>query len=253
MPTSPTHCAAVALPAFEDVYRDRPIGRTAGGLRFIDLSDEFTTWLGYANAGMLNRGNLACLDYVLRHLSSGFPMVEIGAFCGLSTNLIHHLRRRHGRQNALFNCDRWEFENAREFVGDSPLTHADYRRFVRETYRRNVEFFSRDQLPFTAELLSDEFFAAWADERLISDLFGRRIRLGGPISFCFIDGNHSYEFARRDFENADRFLEPGGYILFDDSADGSKWEVTRVVEEVKRSAQYRVVAANPNYLVQKIR
>jgi hypothetical protein len=56
------------------------------------------------------------------------------------------------------------------------------------------------------------------------DVFGRNVVLGGSLSFCYIDGNHTYGFAKRDFENKDRFLAPGGFIFFDDSGDGSGWE-----------------------------
>ncbi len=242
---------AVAPRSFSETYQDCPIAQTRGGLRYIDATDPYVRWLEFANAGMLNRGNLACLDYVMRNLRLPHPLLEIGVFCGLSTNLIHYFRTHHGRCNPLFNCDRWEFEGAVGHVGGSALSHADYRTFVRETYRRNVEFFSREQLPHTVELLSDEFFAAWEQRAPVVDLFGRSVRLGGPVSFCYVDGNHTFEFARRDFLNVDRYLAPGGYILFDDSADGSPWGVTRVIDEIKRRADYRIVAANPNYLVQK--
>jgi hypothetical protein len=77
------------------------------------------------------------------------------------------------------------------------------------------------------------------------------VTFGGPIAFAYIDGNHAYDFARRDFENTDRFLVPGGFILFDDSADGSEFEVTRVVQEVLNSDAYEIVAKNPNYLLRK--
>jgi hypothetical protein len=50
----------------------------------------------------------------------------------------------------------------------------------------------------------------------------------------------------------DPYLLPRGFILFDDSADGTKFEVGRLVEDVKRRDDYRVVVKNPNYLVQKI-
>ena len=50
-----------------------------------------------------------------------------------------------------------------------------------------------------------------------SDVFGRSFQLGGPISFCYIDGNHTDDLAKRDFENCDRYLEKGGFVLFDDS------------------------------------
>lgn len=245
--------AAIHESPILDAYRSAPLSRTSGGIEFRDLTDPFVSWLALANAGMLNRGNLLCFDHALRNLPSDHPIVEIGAFCGLSTNLLAYYKRRSGARNRLFNCDRWLFEGAEGSVGDSDVSHHDYRLFVRDAYLRNVRLFSRGDLPHTIEVLSDEFFAAWAGERPAVDLFGRTVRLGGPISFCFIDGNHTYEFAARDFRNTDRFLEPGGFILFDDSADGSKWEVTRVVEEVKRLGSYRVVVKNPNYLFQKIR
>lgn len=242
-----------AEPTIADLYRDAPIARTGGGTTFIDLTDEYVSWLTFANAGMLNRGNLLGFDYAMRNLPSKSPIVEIGAFCGLSTNLLTYYKRRHGVGNVLFNCDAWRFEGAAGNVGDSDLTHDGYRQFVRDSYIRNVKMFSEGDLPHTIEALSDDFFIAWSEGRKTVDLFGRPVTLGGPISFCYIDGDHSYEPASRDFRNADRFLEPGGFILFDDSADGSKWEVTRVIEEVKRLGSYRVVVQNPNYLVQKIR
>lgn len=244
---------AAAEPTIEQLYRDAPVARTGGGTRYIDLTDEYVSWLTFANAGMLNKGNLLCFDYALRNLPSRNPIVEIGAFCGLSTNLLTYYKRRYGARNALFNCDAWRFEGAAGKVGDSDLSHEDYRQFVRDSYLRNVRLFSRDDLPHTIETLSDEFFVAWAESRSTTDLFGRPVSLGGSISFCYIDGDHSYESAVRDFRNTDRFLEPGGFVLFDDSADGSKWEVTRVVDEVKRLGAYRVVIQNPNYLFQKLR
>lgn len=233
-------------------YRDAPISRTGGGTSYVDLMNEYINWLTFANAGMLNRGNLLCFDYAISHLPSDSPIIEIGAFCGLSTNLLTYYKRKFGKTNRLFNCDAWLFEGAEGMVGDSPITHAEYRSFVRETYLRNIRMFSRDDLPHTIQATSDDFFADWSDRKHVTDLFERDVCLGGPISFCYIDGNHSYEFASRDFQNTDRFLEPGGFVLFDDSADGSKWEVTQVVAEVKRLSSYRVVTQNPNYLFQKI-
>jgi hypothetical protein len=41
-------------------------------------------------------------------------------------------------------------------------------------------------------------------------------------------------------------------MLFDDSADGTGWEVCRVVGEAIGTKRYEVVAANPNYLVRKL-
>ncbi|HEX8118763.1 MAG TPA: class I SAM-dependent methyltransferase [Pyrinomonadaceae bacterium] len=227
--------------------------RGAGPAPTIDITDEYVNWLSFANAGMLQRGNLYCFDHAVRNLPSGAPVVEIGSFCGLSTNLLGYYKRRHGRANRLYTCDRWEFERdpARPMLGDSDITHSDYRHFVKETYLRNIRMFSRDDPPYTVELFSDEFFGAWRAGAETSDVLGRPVKLGGPISFCFIDGNHSYEFAKRDFEHADEFLERGGFLLFDDSADGSGWEVCEVVREVAASGRYELVIKNPNYFFRR--
>jgi hypothetical protein len=163
-----------------------------------------------------------------------------------------YFKRKHGARNELFTCDKWEFEGAEGNVGDSDVPHAQYRQFVKESYIRNVRMFSRSALPWTIEMLSDDFFGAWGGRQTVTDVLGRSAKLGGPISFCYIDGNHGYDFSRRDFLNTDRFLEPGGFVLFDDSADGSQWEVCRVVEEVMRLPNYRFVVKNPNYLFQKL-
>ncbi len=220
------------------------------------LSSEYINWLTFANPGMLDRGNIDCMDYAIRHLPGGAPIVEIGSFCGLSTNVLAYLKEKHNVRNALITCDRWIFEGAENGgpLGDSStVTHDDYRSFVRESFLRNVRMFSRADLPFTIELFSDEFFDAWAGNSRRRDVFGREVTLGGPMGFCYIDGNHTYDFARRDFENCDRYLEPGGFLLFDDSADDSEWGVRRVVREVAGSGRYRLVAKKPNYFFQKLK
>ncbi len=220
----------------------------------IDISTPYIEWLCFANAGMLVRGNLYCFDYALRNLPRDTSIVEIGSFCGLSTNVLTYYKEKHGLKNPLINCDRWEFEGSEksEYLGDSiSITHSEYREFVKSAYLRNVGFFSRYDLPYTIEMFSDELFAAWKERQEVSDLFGRSLLLGGPIGFCYIDGNHTYAYAKRDFENCDEFLVEGGFILFDDSADGSGWEVCKVVEEVVRSDRYELVTKNPNYLFKK--
>src|SRR5208337_4385692 len=75
------------------------------------IRDEYITWLSYANAGMLAAGNHYLFDHAIRHLPSAAPILEIGSFCGLSTNVISHLKRVHGVRNPLVTCDNWQFEN----------------------------------------------------------------------------------------------------------------------------------------------
>src|SRR5271165_4278397 len=111
---------------------------------------------------MLAAGNHYLFDHAIRHLPSAAPILEIGSFCGLSTNVISHLKRVHGVRNPLVTCDNWQFENVdgRPEIPNSPLLFSEYKTFVRDSYIRNIEMFSRDDLPFTIEMTSDEFFAA---------------------------------------------------------------------------------------------
>jgi hypothetical protein len=216
------------------------------------LNDTFITWLGLANAGMLTPGNVWCFDYAITHLPSNNPMIEIGAFCGLSTNVISYFKLVHGRTNKLYCVDPWTFEGSDTDLGHPLFTHKDYRSFVKETFLRNVAFFNGRDLPSAFELGSSDFFSRWSAGQAAYDLFhARDVTLGGPISFAYIDGNHTYAYALQDFQNVDRWLEPGGLILFDDSGDGSGWEVCRVVAEVSAMDRYELIKKNPNYLFRK--
>lgn len=218
----------------------------------INISDNFVGWLCYANPGMLNRGNLYCFDYAIKKLPSDDPILEIGSFCGLSTNLLTYYKQLNGKKNRLITCDKWLVERKYETLGKTDIPHTEYREFIKENYVRNVKFFSRHDLPWTVELLSDEFFNAWDRKEKTSDVLARPITLGGKFSFCYIDGAHTYDQSKRDFENCDRHLVKGGFILFDDSADGTEWEVCQLVKEIAQGGEYELVMKNPNYLFRKI-
>jgi hypothetical protein len=202
---------------------------------------------------MLERGNLYCFEYAIKHLPSAAPIIEIGSFCGLSTNLLTYYKEKHRAPNILITADKWRFEGSSDgsTIGESTVTHREYRELVKESFIRNAQTFSRNALPYTVEMFSDEFFDAWRESSKLTDVFGRSITLGGPISFCYIDGDHSYEAVKRDFIHADEFLEKGGFILFDDSADSSDWEVRKVVAQLKNDPRYELIAQNPNYLFRK--
>src|ERR1700681_73599 len=104
-------------PPVAELYKGFPNGRTGSGIEYINLMDDYLAYLSFVNAGMLNKGNLLCFDYALRNLPSRNPIVEIGSFCGLSTNIMAYFKQRHGVPNKIFNCDKWEFEGAVGNVG----------------------------------------------------------------------------------------------------------------------------------------
>lgn len=219
-----------------------------------EISDEFIDWLAIANAGMLERGNLHLIDLVMRQLRSEAPILEIGSFCGLSTNILTHFKTKYGLKNRLISCDKWLFEGSgkdTDRVGDSQVDFSGYRSFVKDSFLRNTAFFSAHDLPSTVEMTSAEFFKAWAAGKPAQDVFGRPLTLGGPFSFCFIDGDHSYEGAKSDFLGCDASLEKNGFLLFDDSTV-MRFGVHKLMPEVLATGRYTLAAQNPNHLFQKI-
>ena len=93
------------------------------------LSDEYINWLTFANAGMLNKGNEFCMDYAIKNIPSSNPVLEIGSFCGLSTNVITYLLSKHGKNNKVISSDKWIFEGSENGgnLGLSNVSHQDYR------------------------------------------------------------------------------------------------------------------------------
>ena len=219
------------------------------------LNDEYVNWLRFANAGMLNEGNIYALDYAIKRLPSKKPILEIGSFCGLSANLIRHLLEKNNADNPFFTCDKWYFEGYTEStIGNSSIKFSEYRSFVKDSFLRNCEFFSSGNLPHTIESTSDDFFQSWSSKLKTHDVFGREVRLGGEISMCYIDGDHTFEGSFRDFLNTDKNLEVGGFIMFDDSSYFSRFGCgNKLMRAVIKSKKYRLVMRNPNCLFQKIK
>lgn len=63
--------------------------------------------------------------------------------------------------------------------------------------------------------------------------------LPGPFDLVFIDGNHHYEYVKRDTENALRHLRPGGIVAWHDY--GMIEDVSRAVDEYAGRVNVRVI------------
>lgn len=212
--------------------------------------------MSYVTGGMLTVGNIDAIAYAIANIDSEAPFLEIGSFCGLSSNLITFLKQDAGKRNKLIAFDPWDYaswhEEGETFANFNQITWAEYTEFVKNAYRTRVGFFSSADLPFAIQGYSGQIFEKWAAEESVIDVFQRPVALGGSISFAFIDGDHTYEGALSDFKNVDRYLEIGGFILFDDSADGSNWGCARVAREVSQRSAYELISKNPNYLIKKV-
>jgi predicted O-methyltransferase YrrM len=77
-----------------------------------------------------------------------------------------------------------------------------------------------------------------------------------PIDFLFIDGDHSYEGVKRDFETYSPMVRPGGLIAFHDIVDDNEtrygvitggWAggVPKFWNEVKTRFEHRELVKNP--------
>lgn len=68
----------------------------------------------------------------------------------------------------------------------------------------------------------------------------------GEIDIAFIDGDHSYEGVKIDFERFGRRVRVGGSVLFDDAADDRGFvthvdTVGRLVDEIVATGRFRLV------------
>jgi Methyltransferase domain len=239
--------AAGRLPFVQEILeQSRP--------RIVDITNNDVRWIQYANAGMLNPGNLYCFDYAIKNLPDEAPILEIGSFCGLSANVLTYYKKANGRGNRLITCENWSFAGARPGEGfpESFLDLQEYRRVVKDSLVRNARLFSKDDLPYTVELSSSDFFEAWGRAQVVADVHGRQLTLGGTLSLCYVDGGHDYASVKRDFESCAQYLSPGGFILFDDSSDDSGFDgVRQLVREVQSHGSFQLVLKNPNYLFRK--
>lgn len=66
----------------------------------------------------------------------------------------------------------------------------------------------------------------------------------GYFDWIYIDGNHLYDFVRKDLELAHRKIRPGGVICGDDYMDGGWWkgDVKKAVDEFVRERSVEVLA-----------
>jgi predicted O-methyltransferase YrrM len=68
-----------------------------------------------------------------------------------------------------------------------------------------------------------------------------------PLELLFIDGDHSYEGAKADYERWRAFVRPGGHLLFHDAVDTGGYGnvypgVAELVGEIERGGGWRRLA-----------
>jgi hypothetical protein len=210
--------------------------------------------------GMMQDGNYALFDKAISEMPEGGAVLEIGSFGGLSMNLILYLLFKKKKAFPVFSCDPWIYSGYEDtdtsksdaIDGWPSVNREAYMEYVLTAFKNAIRLFHPNTLPYSCRMKSADFFLAWGEGKTVTDIFDRTVSPGGPLSFVYVDGDHSYQAASADVENSLQFLLPGGLLLLDDSADGLPYGSAILAKELLKRKDLKLVERNPNYLFRKV-
>ena len=168
--------------------------------------------------------------------------LEIGVFRGQTISLAALLSRMNGKPCEVFAI--------------SPFTPAGD---SVSRYRRNVDYYQDTQVNFDQFSLphSTQLRAFSTDETALTLISGR------PWEMIYIDGNHEYEIARKDWEACAQSVKPGGIIVLDDAGLTTSFQPpvfstkghpgpSRLAQEIDRARFREILQVGHNRVFQKI-
>ncbi len=191
-----------------------------------------------AFAGKINFPDAFILRRLLRRYRPG-KILEVGSFVGFSTRWI------------LDSTAAW---NAHVVSVDPNIRHRSFDRPGDQLRALNAV-----HLPHRLEVIEGFFGTAGdvyhdylhreprRDRAFVDQLVGQRQRIGQDwprvFDFIFIDGDHSYEAARQNFDIALRLLCPGGVLAFHDalSWEGVNRALTEIQSEYRGKAEVKIL------------
>ncbi len=167
--------------------------------------------------------------------------LEIGVFRGQTISLAALLARQGG-----WNCD---------VHGISPFTPAGD---SVSSYQEGIDYFADTLANFEHfQLPRPNLLRAYSTDAEALNLIRSR-----EWDMIYIDGNHDYEVARKDWEVCSQEVKPGGVIVLDDSglstsyrprsfATGGHPGPSRVAEEIDRSSFTEILQVGHNRAFQR--
>lgn len=139
------------------------------------------------------------------------PLLEVGSYCGKSTLYLAAAAREHGA--IVFSIDHHrgsEEHQPGEEYHDPALTDAEGQVDTLTTFRRTIEQAGVSEVVVGIVASSEVAAKAWRT----------------PLAMVFIDGGHSSEAARADFESWTPHLLPDGVLaihdVFEDPDEGGR-------------------------------
>lgn len=169
-------------------------------------------------------GTLALFGEIVMASVPVGDIVEIG--CGESSIYLSHLARKYRR--TIYHCDLADGKVL------NPLTVAGY------MHTEALELTPKDHNRLITVGKSN-FFMGSSD-----DLFNKHLK-DHSLAYTFIDGDHLYAQAKKDFENAMNLTVDNGYVLLHDtyppsekflSPDSACGDVYRLRQEIEVDKRY---------------
>ena len=168
-------------------------------------------------AWVFERPKAARLD-LLHVLPKGGVGAEIGVHLGgFSSSLL-----RWSKPRKLFLIDPWKYESGDQYKDSWYGGTADKAQELENRYEWVCRRFARYVRTGRVVILRQNSEAALADFE------------DGSLDYVYIDGNHLYEFVKKDLELSLRKVKSGGYITGDDYGPGGWWNggVKKAVDEI---------------------
>jgi hypothetical protein len=181
-------------------------------------------------------------------------LVEIGSFWGKSAFVLLRLAQLHAI-GKLLCVDPWSDSAA----GDQRES-SDEIAAVRDRldFQEAFEVFLVNLLPYARgdlnylRLPADRALSRYGPSCSVSsEEFGETV-YEGRLACLHVDGNHDYEFARRDIEQWGKLVIPGGWLIVDDYVwtfgDGPRRAADAFVERHRRALSENFVAGGALFL-----
>jgi dimeric dUTPase (all-alpha-NTP-PPase superfamily) len=167
---------------------------------------------------MLDDGNIYLVDYAIKNMPDNGIIMKIDCYGGLSTNLILYLLNKNNINTQLIGCDAWTYEGFMGHLGvienyidgRKDINREKYMEHIKKSFISSTQFLHHDTLPFTCHLTYDDFFEKWNKKEAFFDVFNRSFELKEKLSFCYIDGDHSYVQTKKDY----KFIDSNPNYLF---------------------------------------
>jgi predicted O-methyltransferase YrrM len=166
--------------------------------------------------GFLGESEARLLGTMAACVPRGGVIVEIGSFKGKSTVMLAKVAAHYG-VGPVVAIDPHNFNNVELEAHRTSPEASSFNEFL-----HNVSTAGVGELIEVHRAFSIEVAAEW----------------NRPVSFLWIDGDHSYRGAKADFEGFVRHLLPGGVVAFHDALHEFAGPIRVFVEDVLRSDRF---------------